>query len=54
MHIKKNMFEEIFNTVMGVKGKTKDNMKARIDKPLFCYHKNMELIYDRLRVSKPS
>jgi hypothetical protein len=54
MHIKKNMFEEIFNTVMGMKGKTKDNMKVRIDIPLFCYHKNMELIYDRLWVLKPS
>jgi hypothetical protein len=31
MHIEKNMFENIFNTVMDVKGKTKDNIKARLD-----------------------
>jgi len=28
MHIEKNMYENIFNTVMDVKGKTKDNIKA--------------------------
>jgi hypothetical protein len=28
MHIEKNMFENIFNIVMDVKGKTKDNIKA--------------------------
>jgi hypothetical protein len=33
MHIKKNMFENIFNMVMDVKGKKKDNMKARMDIP---------------------
>jgi hypothetical protein len=31
MHIEKNMFENIFNTVMDLKGKTKDNMKAIMD-----------------------
>ena len=31
MHIEKNMFENIFNTVVDVKGKTKDNIKARLD-----------------------
>jgi hypothetical protein len=31
MHIEKNMFENIFNTVMDMKGKTKDNIKARMD-----------------------
>jgi hypothetical protein len=35
MHIKKNMFENIFNTVMDVKGKTKDNIKARLDIALY-------------------
>jgi hypothetical protein len=28
MHIEKNMFKKIFNTVMDVKGKTKDNIKG--------------------------
>jgi len=31
MHIKKNMFENIFNTVIDVKGKTKDNTTSRLD-----------------------
>jgi len=53
MHIEKNMFENIFNTVMDVKGKTKDNIKARLDITLYCNRKNMELVYDESRVAKP-
>jgi len=52
MHIEKNMFENIFNTVMDVKGKTKDNIKARLDIALYCNRKNMELVYDESRVAK--
>jgi hypothetical protein len=46
MHIKNNVFENIFNTVMDMKGKTKDNMKAKMDMPLFYHCKNMKLVYD--------
>jgi len=53
MHIEKNMFENIFNTVMDVKGKTKDNIKARLDVALFYNSKNMELVCDGSRVAKP-
>jgi len=53
MHIKKNMFENIFNTVMDVKGKTKDNIKARLDVALFCNRQNIELVRDESRVAKP-
>ncbi|KAL9407317.1 hypothetical protein Peur_004289 [Populus x canadensis] len=53
MHIEKNVFENIFNTVMDVKGKTKDNIKARLDVALFCNRKNMELVCDGSRVAKP-
>ena len=53
MHIEKNVFETIFNTVMDVKGETKDNIKARLDVALFCNHKNMELVCDESRVAKP-
>jgi len=53
MHIEKSMFENIFNIVMDVKGKTKDNIKARLDVALFCNYKNMELVYDGSRVAKP-
>jgi len=38
---------------MDVKGKTKDNIKARLDIALFCNHKNMELVCDGSRVAKP-
>jgi len=31
MHIEKNVFENIFNMVINMKGKSKDNMKARMD-----------------------
>jgi len=53
MHIKKNVFKNIFNMVMDMKEKTKDNMKARIDIPLFCHRKNMKLVYNESRVIKP-
>jgi len=51
MHIEKNVFENIFNTVMDVKGKTKDNIKARLDVALFCNSQNMELVRDKSRVA---
>jgi hypothetical protein len=35
MHIKKNMFKNIFNMVINVKGKTNDNIKAKLDITLF-------------------
>ncbi|XP_042387441.1 uncharacterized protein LOC121979516 [Zingiber officinale] len=31
MHIEKNVFESLINTLMNVKGKTKDNVAARLD-----------------------
>jgi hypothetical protein len=52
MHIEKNVFENIFNIVIDVKGKTKDNIKARLDVALFCNSKNMELVCDESRVAK--
>ena len=53
MHIEKNVFENIFNTVMDVKGKTKDNIKARLDVALFCNRQNIELVRDESRFAKP-
>ncbi|KAL9391704.1 hypothetical protein Peur_015624 [Populus x canadensis] len=38
---------------MDVKGKTKDNIKARLDIDLYCNLKNMELVYDESWVAKP-
>jgi len=43
MHIEKNFFENIFNTVVNVIGKTKDNEKARRDLGLYCKWKDLEL-----------
>jgi hypothetical protein len=39
--------------VMDMKGKTKENIKARMNIYLFCHHKNMELVYNGTRVAKP-
>ena len=33
MHIEKNYFDNLFNTVMDMSSKTKDNVKARLDFP---------------------
>ena len=44
MHIEKNVFKNIFNIVIDVKGKTKDNIKARLDVALFCNRQNIELV----------
>jgi len=43
MQINKNFFDYIFNTVMNVNGKTKDNEKARMDLTLYCRQKELEL-----------
>jgi hypothetical protein len=38
MHNEKNVFDNIFNTVMDVKGKTKDNLKAQCNLEVY-YHR---------------
>ncbi|XP_058767341.1 uncharacterized protein LOC131641034 [Vicia villosa] len=43
MHIEKNFFDNVFNTVMDVKGKTKDNEKARQDMKKWCNRRELEL-----------
>ena len=53
MHIENNMFENIFNTIMDMKGKTNDNIKAIIIIHLFCHYKDIELVYDGSRITKP-
>ena len=52
IHMEKNMYENIFNTVMDVKGKIKNIIKARMDITLFYNRKNMELAFDRSQVTK--
>ena len=53
MHKENNVFVNIFNTVMDMKGKIKDNIKARMNITLSCHRKNMELVYARSWVAKP-
>lgn len=36
MHIEKNVFENIFNTVLNVPGRSKDNVKSRENLSEFC------------------
>ena len=39
--------------VMDMKGKTKDNMKTRMNMHFFCHSKKIKLVYDGSRVAKP-
>ena len=43
MHIEKNVFDNVFSTVMGVPGKTKDNDKAQLDMKDICKRPGLEL-----------
>ncbi|KAL9666810.1 hypothetical protein QQ045_001152 [Rhodiola kirilowii] len=44
MHVEKNVFENLFNTIMDVKGKTKDDgVKCRKDIGLYCRRPELEL-----------
>ncbi|KAL0373230.1 UNVERIFIED_CONTAM: hypothetical protein Scaly_1004600 [Sesamum calycinum] len=43
MHIEKNMFNNRFNTVMDIKGKTNDSMKTRRDLKIICNRLKLEL-----------
>lgn len=36
MHIEKNFFDNIMNTILDVQGKTKDSLKSRLDLPDIC------------------
>uniref|UniRef100_M1AZZ2 TdcA1-ORF2 protein n=1 Tax=Solanum tuberosum TaxID=4113 RepID=M1AZZ2_SOLTU len=44
MHIEKNFFENVFNTVLDVDGKTKDNPKSREDLKEFCRHPELHVV----------
>jgi hypothetical protein len=53
IHVEKNVFDNISNTIINVKRKTKDNMKARMNLDLYYGKRNMKFVNDRLRVAKP-
>jgi len=44
MNIEKNFFDNVLNTVMDVKGKTKDNEKTRLDVAELCLRGDLELV----------
>ncbi|XP_048622406.1 uncharacterized protein LOC125591721 [Brassica napus] len=44
MHIEKNFFDNIFNTVLNVEGKTKDNQKSRLDLADICSREELHLM----------
>ncbi|XP_016549986.2 uncharacterized protein LOC107849957 isoform X1 [Capsicum annuum] len=53
MHIEKNFFENLFNTVMDVSNKTKDNLKARMDLKEYCRRNKLYLTYLNNKIQKP-
>ena len=44
IYTEKNIFDNIFYTIMDVKGKMKDNLKARIDMKNIYKHPLLELV----------
>jgi len=54
MHIGKNVFDNVFNTVMNFKNKTKDNEKARMDLAIICQRSDLELVHHANgKITKP-
>ena len=53
MHVEKNVFDNVFNTIMNIKGKTKDNGNARLELALLCKCPKLELKYINGKPSKP-
>ena len=43
MHIEKNFFNNLFNTVMNVKDKSKDNVNARLDLEIYCRRSELHI-----------
>ena len=44
MHIEKNVFDNLFNIVMDIKGKSKNNVKVRMDLRGYCKQLELELV----------
>jgi hypothetical protein len=43
MHTEKNVGESVFNTVLNIPEKTKDNVKARVDQEMLCDRKKLNM-----------
>uniref|UniRef100_A0A1J3EA53 Transposase-associated domain-containing protein n=1 Tax=Noccaea caerulescens TaxID=107243 RepID=A0A1J3EA53_NOCCA len=46
MHIEKNFFDNIMNTILNVQGKSKDNLKSRLDLAQICKRSELEISRD--------
>ncbi|XP_010473884.1 PREDICTED: uncharacterized protein LOC104753311 [Camelina sativa] len=44
MHVKKNVFDNLMNTVLNVPGKTKDNIKSILDLPSICNRPHLHVL----------
>ncbi|CAH9130990.1 unnamed protein product [Cuscuta epithymum] len=53
MHIEKNCFDNVFNTVMDVKGRTKDNSNSRRDMELLSIRKELHLYQRNMIMYQP-
>jgi hypothetical protein len=53
MHVEKNVFDNVFNTVMNVEEKIKDNPKVRMDLKVICKRSELELKEYNGKVLKP-
>ena len=53
MHIENNVFDNLFHTVVDIKGKTKDNVQARVDLKKYCSRKSHELVERQGKMMKP-
>ena len=42
MHIEKNVFDNIFNTILNIEGRSKDNAKSRADLQLYCKRNELD------------
>nr|XP_033516354.1 uncharacterized protein LOC117280718 isoform X2 [Nicotiana tomentosiformis] len=53
MHIEKNFFDNLFNTIMDVNNKAKDNLKARMHLKEYCRRSKLYLTYLNNKIQKP-
>ena len=44
MYVEMNVFDNLFNTMMDIKGKSKNNVKERMDWKEYCKWPKLELI----------
>lgn len=47
MHTKKNFFDNIMQSLLNVQGKTKDNLKSRLDLPDICSQRKLHVMPNR-------